>query len=184
MIKHKLQYSDIISLLSSFLFKFSRWISGSMETYAALYLLFCPEWAIWGWWGWSRSPPRELHAWGRLIMSCCAVGQAGGDRCHATRVWLILEDSGCCQGESEWGPPWVGARGYASRALPQAPGSICIWGEPRGHRTLSPPHHATVCFFLLFPWQSCLSLSVLALFPSLSPNSCSRFPGVPWWEEA
>lgn len=112
-------------------------------------------------------------------MSCCAVGQAGGDRCHATRVWLILEDSGCCQGESERGPPWVGARGYASRASPQALGSNSIWGEPRGHRTLSPPHHATVCFFLLFPWQSCLSLSVLALFPSLSPNLCSQFPGVP-----
>lgn len=41
--KHKMQSADMISVLSSFLFKFSKYISGSEKTYAALYLLPSPE---------------------------------------------------------------------------------------------------------------------------------------------
>ncbi len=96
----------------------------------------------------SRSPSRELHAWGRLIMSCCAVGQAGGDRCHATRVWLILEDSGCCQGDSERGPPVSRCQGTRITCLATGSG---VYQHPR--RTKRPSYTITSspCHRLFFP---------------------------------
>lgn len=85
-------------------------------------------------------------SWGRQMPCNQGVINPGG-------FWVLPRREQEKEGHRETMPGDT----HHAYALPPAPGSISIWGEPRGHRTLSPPHHATVCFFLLFPRQSCLS---------------------------